>query len=121
MRPGPKPDPQPEKGGFYRNDEFEFAKQGVPTIHSASGTEYLGRPAGWGLQKRDEFIANDYHKPTDKIKPDWNLSGAVADVQLLLELGYHVAQTPSLPQWKAGTEFKARRESMMRATEAGGN
>jgi Zn-dependent M28 family amino/carboxypeptidase len=114
-----RPDPQPEKGGFYRNDEFEFAKQGVPTIHASSGTDYLGRPPGWGLQKRDDFVANDYHKPTDVIKPDWNLSGAVADVRLLLELGYHVAQDPSAPQWKAGTEFKAKRDAMMRSAWGG--
>lgn len=109
-----KPDPQPEKGGFYRNDEFEFAKHGVPAIHPSAGTEYIGRPAGWGLQKRDEWTANDYHKVTDKIKPDWDLSGAVEDVQLLLELGYQVAQSPALPQWKAGSEFKAKRDAMMR-------
>jgi Zn-dependent M28 family amino/carboxypeptidase len=105
-----KADPQPEKGGFYRNDEFEFAKQGVPTIHCTSGTEYVGKPAGWGMQKREEFIANDYHKPTDVIKAGWDLRGAAADVRLLLELGYAVAQGDKLPEWKEGTEFKARRE-----------
>jgi Zn-dependent M28 family amino/carboxypeptidase len=109
-----KADPQPEKGGFYRNDEFEFAKQGVPTIHCTSGTEYLGKPAGWGMQKRDEFIANDYHKPTDVIKPGWDLNGAAADVRLLLELGYAAAQGDEWPTWKQGTEFKAKRDAMMR-------
>jgi Zn-dependent M28 family amino/carboxypeptidase len=116
-----KPDPQPEKGGFYRNDEFEFAKQGVPTIHSSSGTDYIGRPAGWGLQKRDEYVANEYHKPSDMIKPDWDMSGAVADVRLLLELGYKVAQSDSLPQWKEGAEFKAKRDTMMQAGGGVGN
>jgi len=109
-----KPDPQPEKGGFYRNDEFEFAKQGVPTIHSSGGTDVIGKPAGWGLQKRDEFVANNYHKPADRVNPEWDMRGAAEDVQLLVELGYQVAQAGSLPQWKAGTEFKAKRDAMMR-------
>jgi Zn-dependent M28 family amino/carboxypeptidase len=109
-----KPDPQPEKGGFYRNDEFEFAKQGVPTIHPGSGTDHLGRPPGWGLQKRNDYIANRYHKPTDIVDPAWDLRGAAADVRLLLQLGYHVAQSPTLPQWKSGSEFKSKRDAMMR-------
>jgi hypothetical protein len=50
------------------------------------------------------------------VKPDWDLSGAVDDLRVLFRVGYSVAQADALPQWKAGTEFKAKRDSMMRAT-----
>ena len=33
-----EPDPEPEKGFFYRSDHFEFAKQGVPALDPDSGT-----------------------------------------------------------------------------------
>ena len=107
------PDPESEKGFFYRSDHFEFAKEGVPALYADAGVNYVGKPAGWGLQKRAEYTANDYHKATDEVKPDWDLSGAVEDGQMLLEVGYRVAQSSVWPKWKPGTEFKAKREAML--------
>ena len=107
------PDPEPEKGFFYRSDHFEFAKQGVPSLYTDSGIEYVGKPAGFGRQKRDEYTARDYHKVSDEMRPDWDLTGAVDDLQLLFEVGYRVAQADRYPEWKPGTEFKAKREEML--------
>ena len=109
-----RPDAEPEKGFFYRSDHFEFAKQGVPALYTDSGIEYIGKPEGYGQQKRDEYTNNDYHKPSDQVKPDWDLAGAVEDTQTLFHVGYRVAQADSYPEWKPGTEFKARREAMLR-------
>jgi Zn-dependent M28 family amino/carboxypeptidase len=108
------PDPEPEKGFFYRSDHFEFAKQGVPALYTDAGVNYVGKPAGYGDQKRDEYTANDYHKPSDQIKPDWDLTGAIDDAQLLFMVGYRVAQTNTWPEWKQGTEFRAKREAMLK-------
>ena len=107
------PDPESEKGFFYRSDHFEFAKEGVPALYADAGVNYVGKPAGWGLQKRAEYTANDYHKPTHEAKPDWDLSGAVEHGQMLFEVGYRVAQSSVWPKWKPGTEFKAKREAML--------
>ncbi|HST51662.1 MAG TPA: M28 family metallopeptidase [Pyrinomonadaceae bacterium] len=112
------PDPEPEKGGFYRSDHFEFAKQGVPALDPGTGTDYVGKPPDYGKQKRDEYTANDYHKPSDEVKPDWDLSGAVEDAQLLFVVGYDVAQGDKFPEWKPGTEFKAKRDAMMKGSPA---
>lgn len=109
-----KPDAEPEKGYFYRADHFEFAKKGVPALYTDSGIDYIGKPAGWGRKKRAEFTAHDYHKVSDEIKPDWNLSGAVEDAQLLFQVGFRVAEAKQWPEWKPGTEFKAKREAMLR-------
>jgi Zn-dependent M28 family amino/carboxypeptidase len=108
-----RPDAEPEKGFYYRSDHFNFAKQGVPALDPEGGIEYIGKPAEWGMKKRDEYTENDYHKPSDEIKPDWNLSGAVEDVRLLMTVGYRVANADKYPEWKAGTEFKAKREAML--------
>ncbi len=107
------PDPEPEKGFFYRSDHFEFAKQGVPSLYIDTGTEFIGRREGYGQQKRDEYTALDYHKPSDEVKPDWDLSGALEDLRLLFLVGWDVAQTPAYPTWNGGTEFKATREAML--------
>ena len=108
-----RPDAEPEKGFYYRSDHFEFAKQGVPALYIDAGTEFAGKPAGYGMQKRDEYTTTDYHALSDHVKADWDLSGAVDDSRTLFRVGYIVAQTPAIPEWKAGTEFKARRDSMM--------
>jgi Zn-dependent M28 family amino/carboxypeptidase len=108
-----EPDAEPEKGFYYRSDHFEFAKQGVPALYVDAGTAFIGKPEGYGQQKRDEYTANDYHKPSDEIKPDWDLSGAVEDAQLLFQVGYRVSQRAAFPEWSPGAEFRARREQML--------
>ena len=65
------------------------------------------------MKKRDEYTTNDYHKVSDEVKPDWDLPGAVEDLQLLFEVGNRVAQTDKWPEWKPGTEFLAKREAML--------
>jgi Zn-dependent M28 family amino/carboxypeptidase len=109
-----KPNSEPEKGGFYRVDSFEFAKAGVPVLHAARGIEIIGKPPEYGKQKRDEFVAKHYHQPSDEVDPAWDLSGAVQDLQLLFEVGYQVANGDKFPEWKSGSEFKAKREAMLK-------
>jgi Zn-dependent M28 family amino/carboxypeptidase len=109
-----KPNSEPEKGGFYRVDSFEFAKAGVPILHAARGIEIIGRPLEYGKQKRDEYVAKHYHQPSDEVDPTWDLSGAVQDVQLLLEVGYQVANGDKFPEWKPRSEFKAKRDAMQK-------
>ena len=109
-----KPDPEPEKGYYYRSDHFEFAKQGVPAIDTNPGVDYIGKPEGWGIERRKQYTANDYHKPSDMIKPDWELSGEVEDLQLLFSVGYRVANSDQYPAWAPGTEFKAKRDAMLK-------
>ena len=113
------PDPESEKGFYYRSDHFEFAKQGVPALYTDSGIDYIGKDADYSKQKRDEYTEKDYHKPSDEIKPDWDLAGAVEDAQLLTTIGYRVAQSDKIPEWKTGSEFKARRDEMMKGGTAG--
>jgi Zn-dependent M28 family amino/carboxypeptidase len=108
------PDPEPEKGFYYRSDHFSFAKQGVPALDPSDGVAFIGKPAGWGKKKRDEYTAKDYHKPSDEIKPEWDLSGAAEDLRLFFTVGQRVANGTAYPQWSPGNEFRAKREEMMK-------
>ena len=112
-----RPEAEPEKGGFFRSDHFEFSKVGVPALYlDASSDEIIGRPPGYGKMRRDEYREADYHKVTDEMKPWWNFEGAAEDARLLFEVGYQVANGKVWPAWKDGSEFKARRETSLRAT-----
>ena len=109
-----KPDAEPEKGFYYRSDHFNFAKQGVPAFYAEAGIEVIGKPAGYGLKMREEYTANDYHAPQDEIKAGWDLTGAVQDLVLFLSMGYRVGNAAKFPEWRAGNEFRAAREAMLK-------
>jgi len=109
------PDPESEKGYFYRSDHFELAKLGVPALHFLHpGADYRDKPANYGQQMRDRYTTQSYHKVTDDVKADWDLSGAVEDAQLLFGVGLAVAQGSAYPEWKPGTEFRAVRENRLK-------
>lgn len=107
------PDAEPEKGYYYRSDHFNFAKFGVPALDVDDGLQYVGKPADFGKQKKDEYTNEDYHSPSDEVKPDWDLSGLAEQGKLLMAVGYRVAQAATFPQWKPGNEFKAVREKAL--------
>jgi Zn-dependent M28 family amino/carboxypeptidase len=109
------PDPTPEKGGFFRSDHFPFANQGVPAINAGGGDDFIGKPADYGRTVKNAYGAQHYHKPSDEVRPDWDLSGAMEDLQVYFAIGLGVAQAEAWPAWKDGSEFKARREKMLAA------
>ena len=110
-----KPDPEPEKGSYYRSDHFPFAKQGVPALASSAGIDYVGKPEDYGRKIRAEYVANIYHQPADTVRPDWDMSGAVQDLQFYGFIGYRVSMADKFPEWKAGSEFKSLREEQLKA------
>jgi Zn-dependent M28 family amino/carboxypeptidase len=107
-------DPEPEKGFYYRSDHFNFAKQGVPALDPDEGVEFVGKPADYGKQVRAQYNEHDYHKPSDTVKPDWDLAGAREDLMVFFAVGYRVAEAARLPEWTAGNEFKAKRDAMLK-------
>jgi Zn-dependent M28 family amino/carboxypeptidase len=113
-----RPDPEPEKGRYYRSDHFNFAKQGVPALYTDDGTEFIGKPERYGLEVRDRYTNEDYHRPSDEVKADWTPEGAVEDALLYAEVGYAVANAAKYPEWKPGNEFRAIREQRLRKADS---
>jgi len=107
-------DAEPEKGFYYRSDHFNFAKQGVPALDIAGGVDYIGKPPEFGQQMRKEWTEKRYHTPLDVVMPDWDLSGTREDLSVLFAVGQRVAQADRIPEWKAGNEFKAKRDAMLK-------
>ena len=107
------PATQPEKGYIYRADHFEFFKEGVPCLYPNGGKEVLAREPDYGRRKSDEYTAQHYHQPSDKVDPAWDLAGAVQDTQLLFEVGYQIANGAHTPEWKPDGEFKGKRDAAL--------
>ena len=108
-----RPDPESEKGFFYRSDHFPFAKAGVPALYTDAGIDHVEFGEEWGIRQRDIYTAEKYHKPSDEYDPAWDLSGAVDDLRLLFEVAHRLADGEAFPNWREGNEFRARRDSMM--------
>ena len=100
------PEDHPERGYFYRSDHFSFAKAGVPAISIGEGTDFVGRPKGWGAQQNDEYTAKRYHQPSDEYQADWDLRGAVQLSEIVLQLARQLANSNAWPTWNADAEFK---------------
>lgn len=111
------PDQFPDRGYYYRSDQFSLAKIGVPGVYLHSGIHVIGKPDGYGKKKLDEWTRTRYHQPSDEYDESWDLRGAVADIRLLFYTGLRTAQQSSLPSWKPGDEFEAARKRALRARE----
>jgi Zn-dependent M28 family amino/carboxypeptidase len=107
------PDQFPDKGFFYRSDQFSFAKIGVPAAYFDAGTEVIGKPKDWGRQQQQAFEDAHYHQPSDQLGDDWDFSGAVEDAQLCFYLGLKIANAERVPSWKPGDEFEAARKKAL--------
>jgi len=108
-----RPDPEPEKGFYYRSDHFSLAKVGIPALDPDAGIDHVRYGESWTRRQRDDYTANRYHKPADEYDPHWDLTGAVDDLRLLFQVGYRLATESTFPNWSPGTEFRAKRDSMM--------
>ena len=108
------PETQPEKGYYYRSDHFNFAKKGVPILYAEGGTTHREKHKDYISQKQDEYTNLFYHKPGDEIRDDWDLRGAVEDVQLYYSIGQYLADSDFWPNWYKGNEFKGIRDKSLK-------
>jgi Zn-dependent M28 family amino/carboxypeptidase len=106
-------EPFPDKGYYYRSDQFNFAKIGVPALYFTAGTDFPGRPPEWGRKMEDDWRATRYHQPSDEIYDAWSFDGMVQDARLAFWVGLAVSEMDDPPGWRPGDEFEAMRERML--------
>ena len=105
------PEPNPERGGYYRSDHFSFAKLGVPMLDGGSGEDLVAGGVAAGHAAAEDYVRNRYHKPADQYDPRWDWSGAVEDLTVYYGLGRKLADTPGLwPNWYPTAEFRGVRD-----------
>jgi len=107
----------PDRGFFYRSDQFNFAKIGVPAIYLEGGTAYIGKPKEWGKQQMEDYEEHRYHQPSDEYDPKWTYDGIIEDAQIGFYAGLSIAETPQLPAWNPGDEFEAARKKALAAVQ----
>jgi Zn-dependent M28 family amino/carboxypeptidase len=105
----------PDRGHFYRSDQFSFAKIGVPAVYLDAGTDFIGKPAGWGKEQHEAYEEKSYHQPSDELNDSWNFDGMIEDAQLGLSVGVNVANADEMPSWVPGDEFEATRKKALAA------
>jgi Zn-dependent M28 family amino/carboxypeptidase len=110
-----KPDQFPDRGYYYRSDQFSFARIGVPALFFSDGTDFIGRPAGWGRQQIEEWELKKYHQPADKLDASWNFDGMIEDARLDMLAAWLIAQADAMPTWNPGDEFEAARKRALAA------
>jgi hypothetical protein len=104
-----RPDEFPDRGLFYRSDQFSFAKAGVPAAYLKFGTDVIGKPPGWGREQVENYEKTTYHRPSDEYRDSLDFSGAVEDARLAFFLGCRIADASAMPVWNKGDEFEAAR------------
>lgn len=106
-----QPDPEAEKGYYYRSDHFELAKEGVPMIYPEGGIDHVEGGVEFGRAQKDEYTVERYHQPSDEYDESWDLSGAVSDVLLYYQMGITIANGDTWPNWLPTAEFRAARDA----------
>ncbi|HSE13463.1 MAG TPA: M20/M25/M40 family metallo-hydrolase [Rudaea sp.] len=108
------PDGKPERGLAFRADHFPFAQRGVPALlfmGMGGGHDMVNGGRAAGDRWVQEFTDTCYHQACDVWSANWDLGGAVQDITLVYEIARQLASSRAWPDWNAGSEFKAVRDS----------
>ena len=110
-----KPDQFPDRGMYYRSDQFSFAHIGVPAMYLGKPTDFIGRPPDWGVQQIVEYENVRYHQPSDELHDAWSFDGMVDDAAFGFWAGLMIANAAEMPTWTPGDEFEAARKQALAA------
>jgi Zn-dependent M28 family amino/carboxypeptidase len=105
------------KGSYFRSDHFPFARAGVPGTSLENGESYVGQPAGYGEKKKDEYVAERYHQPSDEVLPSFTYDGAAQQLRVIVRTAVAVANAPGQPAWNKTSEFREAGERRVGAKQ----
>lgn len=97
---------EPEKGFFFRSDQFSFAKKGVPVLYGEGGYDHKEKGKEYAKEFKEGYTASRYHAPADEYDPaTWEFGGMLQDGQLYFNIGYKLANSDIWPKWYPSSEF----------------
>jgi Zn-dependent M28 family amino/carboxypeptidase len=94
-------------GSFFRSDHFPFAKAGVPALSVEPGTDFVGKPAGWGAEQSKQYTDERYHQPQDEMLPWFSMTGTMQQIRVIIRTAMTVGEAANQPAWNATSEFHA--------------
>ena len=98
-------------GAYFRSDHFSLARAGVPGTSLESGSDFVGRPAGWGQEQKDLYTAQRYHQPSDQLLPWFTYDGAIQQLRVIVRTAMLVGNASDQPTWNASSEFRQAGEA----------
>jgi Zn-dependent M28 family amino/carboxypeptidase len=104
-----EPDAGPQRGTFYRSDQYNFAKAGVPTVYVRAGLDDSARGPAWGREQLSAYMMHRYHQPADQYSADWDVRGTLEDLRLYYDIGARLAHSRRFPRFYPNSEFRLDR------------
>ena len=101
-------DPKPSSGGYYRSDHFAFANMGIPAMYAGGGTVAADEDTANYRKRMSLVLRGCYHQPCDRYRDEWDLSGAVQDLQLFYKVGFDISEQAQWPAWYENSEFQRK-------------
>ena len=112
------PDPNPEKGYFYRSDHISFAKKGVPVLYSDDGFDLEDGGIEKGFNEIYDYTNFRYHGVKDEYDPSWNLEGFEQTINTIFNISLDLSNSSDWPNWYEGNEFRATRDAQLSSKNA---
>ena len=107
------PDPNPEKGYFYRSDHISFAKKGVPVLYADDGFDLEIGGIEKGFSEIYDYTNYRYHGVDDEYDPSWNLEGFEQTINTLFNISFELSNSNDWPNWYEGNEFREIRDAQL--------
>ena len=101
------PDPMPEENFFIRSDQYSFVKEGIPSLAINEGFKTVD-PALDGKKIQIAWMTTFYHTPQDDMNQPLNFNAARKCTQVILAVGYEIAEATDRPTWNPGDIFGQR-------------
>ena len=101
-------DPRPAAGIYYRSDHFAFANIGIPALYAKSGKTPVDETTRLLREQLNPKLAKCYHNLCDEYSDEWDLSGAVEDIQAFFDVGYELSSANIWPKWSEKSEFSRK-------------
>lgn len=105
------------RGIFFRSDHFSLARVGVPGTSLENGSDFVGKPPGWGKKQKDLYVAKRYHQPSDEVSPWFTYGGAMQQLRVIVRTAVLVGNATDQPTWNATSEFRQAGELRRRANQ----
>jgi Zn-dependent M28 family amino/carboxypeptidase len=102
------------QGSYFRSDHFSLARVGIPGTSIEMGSDFVGRPPGWGKEQKEKYTEERYHQPSDQIQPWFTYDGALQQLRVTVRTAIMVADAPRQPTWAASSEFRQAGEARVR-------
>lgn len=99
----------PASGGFFRSDHFSFAKLGVPAVFAGGGSEPIDAATASYKTQMQATMKGCYHNVCDEYNEDWDLSGAIQDLEVYYQVTRTLGNSQDWPGYYQGTEFNSLR------------